>query len=492
MTETVAIAELMESSGVKFGTSGARGLVTAMTDRVCYAYTAAFVQHLESRGELAAKSEIALAGDLRPSTARIARAVLGAIEDRGHRGVVCGAVPSPTVALYGLAKRVPAIMVTGSHIPDDRNGIKFNTAAGEIRKDDEAGIRAQRVALAARFDASGSFRDAPAPLPEADPTAARDYVRRYLDAFPQGALAGQSLGLYGHSAVGRELLHEILTGLGAKVTRLGYSDAFIPVDTEAIRPADVELARGWAAQHAFDAVVSTDGDSDRPLVGDERGEWLRGDVLGVLCARYLKADAVAAPVSCNTLLEKSGAFAKVHRTRIGSPYVIEAMNQALLAGASRVVGYEANGGFLTASAIPLEGGVLAPLPTRDAVLVILSVLSAAIERRCAISGLLRDLPSRFTASDRLAEFPSELGKRRVDALARGGAAAVEAVFGAAFGSVRSIDTVDGLRITFENGEIVHVRPSGNAPELRCYTEADSDARARAVNAEALAILRGWR
>jgi phosphomannomutase len=43
--------------------------------------------------------------------------------------------------------------------------------------------------------------------------------------------------------------------------------------------------------------------------------------------------------------------------------------------------------------------------------------------------------------------------------------------------VSSLDVVDGLRITFRSGEIVHLRPSGNAPELRCYTEADSEARA---------------
>jgi phosphomannomutase len=88
------------------------------------------------------------------------------------------------------------------------------------------------------------------------------------------------------------------------------------------------LAREWSAQHGLDAILSTDGDSDRPLLADETGTWLRGDVLGVLCARALGLAAVATPVSSNSALELSGWFADVRRTRIGSPFVIEAMNAA--------------------------------------------------------------------------------------------------------------------------------------------------------------------
>jgi phosphomannomutase len=58
--------------------------------------------------------------------------------------------------------------------------------------------------------------------------------------------------------------------------------------------------------------------------------------------------------------------------------------------------------------------------------------------------------------------------------------------------VAFIDRTDGIRITFENGEIVHLRPSGNAPEFRCYTEADSDARAMALNSGSLHIIKNIR
>src|SRR5262245_31675264 len=125
----VSIRELMASSGVAFGTSGARGLATAMTDLVCYAYTKGFLQYLEGIGELKRAGEsVAVAGDFRPSTDRVMEAVCRAAEDMGYRALLCGKVPLPAVALLGLERKIPAIMVTGSHIPDDRNGIKFNKA----------------------------------------------------------------------------------------------------------------------------------------------------------------------------------------------------------------------------------------------------------------------------------------------------------------------------------------------------------------------------
>ena len=58
--------------------------------------------------------------------------------------------------------------------------------------------------------------------------------------------------------------------------------------------------------------------------------------------------------------------------------------------------------------------------------------------------------------------------------------------------MKEISNIDGLRITFASEEVVHLRPSGNAPELRCYTEAGSEARAVELNAQALGVLRGWR
>jgi phosphomannomutase len=492
----LSIEHLMATSGVKFGTSGARGRVADMTDRVCYAYTLGFLQHLRAVGALAAGGDVGIAGDYRPSSPRIMAACAAAVRASGCRPRHFGRIPTPALAAYGIAWHMPTLMVTGSHIPDDRNGIKFNLPTGEILKDDEAAIRAQSVALPeADFGADGGFLTAP-PLPPEESAAYDAYVARYLEFFPGDWLGGLRVGVYEHSSVARDAFDAVLTGLGAEVVRLGRAERFIPVDTEAIRPEDTALAAQWAAEDRFDALVSADGDGDRPLVADAEGRWLRGDIAGILCARELGAAGVVTPVSSNTAVERCGWFEAVLRTRIGSPYVIAGMQELRARGLLPVVGYEANGGFLIETDIERDGRLLPALPTRDALIVALAILGAARRRGMPVAALSAELPPRFTYSDRIKDFPTELSSARLAAFATGDAAAdreaVGAVFSPAFGPVAAVDHTDGVRVTFASGEIAHLRPSGNAPELRAYTEAASAARARAMNDICMDILAGWR
>ena len=494
MTQTVSIADLMAQSGVAFGTSGARGLVSAMTDRICFSYTAAFLQHLSAIGQFAPGTHVAIAGDLRPSSLRIMAACAAAVRHVGGEVDHCGFVPSPAVAAYGFDRDIPSLMVTGSHIPDDRNGIKFNRTDGEVLKSDELAIRAQSVILPDLFDGAGMLKEAHAEEPLVDVATA--YIARYVDFFGSQALAGLRLGVYEHSAVGRDILVALVAALGGEAVSLGRSDRFIPVDTEAVRPEDQALARQWAAKLGLDAILSTDGDSDRPLLADEHGSWMRGDVLGILSARALGIVAIATPVSCNSAVELSGFFAAVRRTRIGSPFVIEAMNGLVADGQNSVCGYEANGGFLLATPVEANGRTLAALPTRDAVLPILSVL---VDVRCqgvTLSTLQAQLPERYTFSERLQNYPTAQSQVLIAYLEQGNEAAILArlttMFGALAGKADRIDRTDGLRIYFAGGDIIHMRSSGNAPELRCYTESDSAERAAAVNGEVLALVRDYR
>lgn len=471
----VTIQSLMDTSGVRFGTSGARGLVADMSDEVCFAYASAFLGAVSAK-----KGRIALAIDLRPSSPRIVAACAAAIEHAGLSVDFCGAIPTPALAFHAQKQDIPAIMVTGSHIPFDRNGIKFYSASGEITKADEARISAAVVSV----PASSLTID----LPAINRDAYQGYADRYLEFFPPQCLAGMSLGFYEHSSVARDLLGELLQALGAEVISLGRVDEFVPIDTEAVSEADIAQARRWAGQYGFDAILSTDGDADRPLLGDEHGEWFRGDVTGILCAQYLGARAVATTVSCNTAVESCDVFDKVVRTCIGSPYVIEGIEHLAATGMNSIVGFEPNGGFLVGSLIERNGRTLEALMTRDAVLPILCLLSMAREGGCKVSALRERLPARFTASDRLQNFPTETSRVLLDGLSSS-SVAIESLLDGLGGKPVGVDQTDGLRITLEGDEIVHFRPSGNGPELRCYAEAATQDRASALVQTCLARMK---
>ncbi|KEZ16349.1 Phosphomannomutase [Sphingobium yanoikuyae] len=493
MPQFLSIADLMTNSGVAFGTSGARGLVSGMTDRICFAYTAAFLQHMASVGQFAPGTRVAIAGDLRPSTPRIMAACAAAIHFKGGEVDDCGFVPSPAVAMYGFTHHIPSLMVTGSHIPDDRNGIKFNRIDGEVLKPDEQAIRAQNIDMPDLFDDRGMLRAAPPQGALVD--AVTPYIARYVDFFGNQALAGLKLGVYQHSAVGRDILVQLVEALGGQALPLGRADHFIPVDTEAVRPEDQLLARDWAKKLGLDAILSTDGDSDRPLLADEAGAWMRGDVLGILCARALGIKTIATPVSSNSAVELSGLFSAVRRTRIGSPFVIEAMQKLASEGHLSICGYEANGGFLLATPVKFEGSILPALPTRDAVLPILATLVYARQRGVGLSALLAQLPARYTFSERLQDYPIAQSRALLMHLEEGReedrVGRLTRMFGSIAGKAVSTDHTDGLRIHFAGGDIIHLRPSGNAPELRCYSESDTSARAVALNGQALQLVRDY-
>ena len=236
----------------------------------------------------------------------------------------------------------------------------------------------------------------------------------------------------------------------------------------------------WIKKYSPDAIVSADGDSDRPMLFDETGNFIRGDFLGVICSAYLKADSVSATASCTTALEKSGKFKKINRTKIGSPYVVEAMQKDEKKGWKRIVSYEANGGFLTQSNIRLNGRTLTPLPTRDSMLPILSVLALSVKNGLPISKLSLLFPQRFVYSQSLKEFPTEKSQTILKKISTGSSAAKKEARKILDlpAKIAKFDFLDGARMILDNGEIVHVRPSGNSPELRVYAEADTPEQAR--------------
>jgi phosphomannomutase len=452
----------------EFGTSGLRGLSRDLTNELCATYAAAFVAGHAHNGR------IFIGQDARESSPRIARAVAAGAASQGVVAVDCGVIPTPALARASLAEGTLAIMVTGSHIPADRNGLKFYTSQGEFTKADE-GPLAEAVA-------GWTLATAEAEIVKSNARA--DYVARYVSGLPNAALAGLKVGVWLHSSAASSALPQILSGLGAEVVLLGASQSFVPVDTEAVDAGTRAKLAGWVAEHRLDALLSTDGDADRPLLVDETGTVVPGDILGPITARWCGADGVVTTVSANTMVDAMGAFKAVQRTKIGSPYVIAEMEARMADGLDRVAGYEPNGGFLLGWDV--TGRVALPkLMTRDSTLPLVGTIAAASEAGVSVSELIGSLPRRRTATDRLKDIPRTASMAIVDSILAGETTHLPAGLGAPV----SVDQTDGARMTFGDSRVLHIRPSGNAPELRCYVEAESDGAASDLLAEALVKLK---
>ena len=387
--------------------------------------------------------------------------------------VDCGVLPTPALAAAALAEGTLSIMITGSHIPADRNGLKFYTGQGEYTKADEARLR----------DAMTTWSPA-RKVPETRKVEAADaYIRRFTEGLPTGALEGLRVGVWLHSSAAFETLPAILTGLGATVVPLGASERFVPVDTEAVAgEVRAEMAR-WARDHGLDAIVSTDGDADRPLMTDETGALLPGDILGAIAADWCGADEVVTTVSANSMVELMGRFDRVTRTKIGSPFVIAAMEDRARGGVGKIAGYEPNGGFLLGWDV--TGPAMLPrLMTRDSTLPLVAVLARRKDSGRALSDYVAQLPARRTAADRLQNIPRERSLALVEAILAGD----RSVLPDGLGALVDVDQTDGARLRFASDRILHIRPSGNAPELRCYVEAESQETAEATLKDALTRL----
>ena len=558
-------ADKNETKQLKFGTSGLRDEVKFMTDRECYINTSGFISFLKEKGEIAKGDKIAFGGDRRGSTPRIMAAVSNAIEDAGCFGAFCGLVPSPTLAFYAITRGMPSIMVTGSHIPEDRNGIKFTKKSGEVLKSDEKDIlrnvSSERSAEEAKkpeetlFNKEGMFtEEKKLPAPEFEEEAIDGYIKRYSDVFSKDTFRGRKIALYQHSAVGRDILKRIFEELGAEVIPVAKSEKFVPVDTEKISRQTRTLLKETAEKYKPFAIVSTDGDSDRPLLADETGEFLTGDKLGALVALYLKPDFAAIPISANDVLSKvlTERQVKIEHTKIGSPYVVKAMMDELKRNPkAKVVSWESNGGFLLGSDWMINGKVLRALPTRDAALpLIVALLSAARKKKKMSEFIDASLPARYTYAEVIddktkncEEYTAEMGKTIIKKFSPEEAEINQAEFEEkkikvfysdkvveipasagmtgegisschsrgggnlyseltkirnclaeyftkerGFSEIISINWIDGIRITFENGDVSHLRPSGNAPEFRNYGEASTQARAEEIVARRFEII----
>jgi phosphomannomutase len=148
------------------------------------------------------------------------------------------------------------------------------------------------------------------------------------------------------------------------------------------------------------------------------------------------------------------------------------------------------------------------LPNTHALLPIVCTLISAREKGLTIPDLFSRLPKRFSRAALLKNFPRPVAAKIIARFSPADPTIKEIDFSglavpdellhfrdqlspffsadAGFIRIVKLNYLDGARITFDNGDVVHVRPSGNADELRVYAVADSQQRAEEIVALAIA------
>ena len=436
-----------------FGSSGTRGVANEDL-------TPAFALRVaEAAGSVWDAPRAAVGRDTRRTGRMFVNAVATGLAAVGTDAARLGVVPTPALQAYAAEEGVPAIMVTASHNPPEYNGLKLVGPDGvELAVDDLE--RIESALLAERFEPVGW--DATGEDVTVEGTRRR-YVESLLATVERDAIAAADLTVAldpGHGA-GALTSPAFYRELGCRVVTVNAQpDGRFPGrNPEPVEPNLADLGRLVRASEA-DVGVAHDGDADRAIFYDERGEYVEGDAtLAALAAAELGADDVA--VSAVNVSQRladvcDAAGADLDLTPIGSTRIMTRIRE--LEAEGRVVPIAGEG----------NGGVIFPAYriTRDG-----AYTGARFLELLATAGL--------EASEVLAPY-DDYANVRVN-VAYDTDAEREALLAAAAARARSEDaeltTIDGFRLDYGDAWVL-ARPSGTEPVVRVYAEAREESRAR--------------
>ena len=327
-----------------FGTDGIRGLANAypMNSEVAMQVGAATAQVLLRRmgGQKRTtypNPRVIIGKDTRISSYMLELAIASGICSRGADVLLVGPLPTPAVAYLAKSMRADAgIMISASHNAYEDNGIKIFDHDG-YKLPDELEHEIEKNALAAVGATDFSARALPTHDRIGRAVRIDDAQGRYMEALknltPSGFnLDGMTVVIDCAHGAGYKVAPMLFKELGAKVVKRGVepSGTNINLRSGALHP---EVAAGAVVEFHAQIGVSLDGDADRVILCDEKGEKVDGDQIMGICALELKArgqlrkDTVVSTPMSNMGLElmlKANGIA-LERVPVGDRYVMEAM-----------------------------------------------------------------------------------------------------------------------------------------------------------------------
>ncbi len=409
-----------------FGTDGVRGIVGEEL-------TPELVEQIGKAATLWAEGGRVLVGrDTRSSGPDLEQAVARGIASAGGTAVLGGVLPTPAVAL--LADDL-GVVVSASHNPPEYNGVKLFRGGGKL-------VDEQEEEIEALFDASapggGSI--------ESRDDAAATYLDHVVAHFGSD-LTGLRIGVDCANGAFSGLAPHAFTQLGAEVHTIGAQPDGSNINV-GCGATDLRALQRLVTAEALDLGVAFDGDGDRMLAVDERGEPVDGDQIIAVLALHLGVDLVAVTVMTNLGFHRLMAERriKVVTTPVGDRYVLEALRRE-----GGVLGGEQSGHLIWLGNHVTGDGLAAAL-----------LLCSAVRGRAV--------------SDAVAVMP------RYPQVTRNIRMAHPSISGAVLAEVDRLNESLG-----ERGRVL-VRPSGTEPVVRVLAEAENAEDAERLCASIAALV----
>jgi phosphoglucosamine mutase len=440
-----------------FGTDGVRGTANTypMTPEFALRMGRA-ITFVAGRGK-SRPPRVLIGKDTRLSGYMLETALASGICAMGGHVMITGPIPTPAVAQLSVSMRADAgVVISASHNPFEDNGIKLFGPDG-FKLPDAEELEIERLIDSQELDESKVYGDRIGDAFRVEDARGR-YVVFAKQTFPsRHTLDGISVVIDAAHGAAYRVAPTVFEELGADVHALGVSPdgTNINAGVGAMHPEG--MAREVVARGAQFG-IALDGDADRVIVADEKGNIVDGDAIMAMCAARLlergelPSGTVVATVMSNLGLERAmkQLGGRVLRTQVGDRYVVEEMRRG---------GYSF-GGEQSGHLIFLDHAT-----TGDGVVAALQVAALVVETGKPLSEL---------AARALTRVPQVLENQRFERRAP-----VDTLLGAS----RRISEAE--RELGEAGRVL-VRWSGTEPKLRVMVEGEDEARIRAIALEILA------
>ena len=437
-----------------FGTNGVRGVVNEdMNIRLAMELGQAIGEYMGG--------EVAIGTDTRTSAQMIKSAVSSGLMASGADVIDLGIVPTPALQYFiKTSETRGGVMITASHNPPEFNGIKCVDADGtEMPREKEELI--EDLYFEKRFR-HRDWREVGSIIPSAD--AIEQYSSAILSLVEVDSIRNANLSVVLDCANGAGSLctPNLLEAMGVRAVTLNCNpQGTFPGHPSEPTPDHLGDLISLVRETDADLGIAQDGDADRAIFVDEKGNYLYGDkslsIVAMTVVREKKGTVVT-PVSSSSCVEdvvrKEGG--EVVFTKVGAPIVARKMIEI---GAT--FGGEENGGLI----FPEHQYC------RDAAMTTAKMLEI-IATQGPLSELVKQVPV-YHLDKRKVKCPNELKQQILETMTT-------------MESDRRVDETDGLKIYFDDGWTL-VRPSGTEPIVRIYSEdkTEESARDRGENYERL-------